>query len=222
MIREHKIENKDWNLIVDCPFNGNKTNFSESGIVLSGTGSFVTDPVTGTNQVARFTSSSHTFSISLSDFSLNDIGNCKIDLDFLFYSKNSPSYQNIIDNSSSGNGGLFTQIEGELRLGITLGGYNKPQTPSFSSQVLKIDLSQIQINTWYHLLMERYKDIEHIKLNRDNDIIGELYLSNMPEYDYYSYGHDNPGTSLAIGGSYKWTSRYMNGCIKNLKIYKHL
>lgn len=222
MRREHdRIEYKnEWDLIVDCPFNGTKNNLSGSGIVLTGTGNFDIDPITGTNSVFKSTSDSHRLFIEISDFALQDTGRCKIELDFLMLSSTRPSYPNIIDNGKSANGGIFTQREGNsFFFAITNKAYNVSQTPSFGAQKLTIPKSSIQLNQWYHLYMERYLDYEKVEVTSNGETIGSLFIKNLP----YFNANDNPDMGrLAIGGSYSWGSRYLNGCIKNLKIYRHI
>lgn len=219
MKREHKQQliNNNWKLIVDCPFNGNKTNNADSGIVLSGTGSFVTDPITGSNQVARFTSDSHRFFIELTDFAKQDTGRCKIELDFLCYNHSTPTYPNIMDNSKSGNAGIFTQREGSFwKFGITNKGYDVSQSPGFLDQVLIIDTNSIPLNQWMHLSMERYESIEKVQVTLGSSTLGFLERTDVGQFNA---ALNSLMGRLAIGGSYGWSRRYLNGCIKNLKIY---
>jgi len=216
--REH-IKEDDWLLIVDCPFNGNNINLANLSSLTGGT-TFTSDPVDSSRQVAYFTADSHRRYVPLSVFTKDDTGRCKIELDFLFYNHSTPTNPNIIDNSSSGNGGIYTQKEGVWKLAITNRAWNVTQTPTFAEQRLNIDVSNFTINNWYHLHIIRIPDLLEVEVTDSNNIqIG--YLRNTQVGVFNASLNGSWMKNLTIGGSSAYTPRYLNGCIKNLKIYRH-
>ena len=150
MPRRHHCQpppTNEWFLLLDCPFNGNKTDYANNIQLTGSNGNFVLDPVTGTNYCVRFTSDSHRMYLSLADFDKQDTGRCKIEVDFLCYSHSSPTYPNIIENCKSGNGGLFAQRDsGTWNFSISNRGYNVTQTPPFNTQLLQINPNLITLN----------------------------------------------------------------------------
>lgn len=212
----NKIEQDEWVLKVDCPFNGNKTNYADSGIVLNGNGTFVNDPAGEAIQVASFMNDGVGYYISLTDWPIGQAQECKIELDFRFVSYR--SYNNIVDSGKSGNGGVFVQIEsGNLRHGLTSCAYNYTAI-EFSKQVKNTPMTLIGYNQWAHLYMERHANHIRYEIRDSNgNLLSEFESDYTPALIYTS--HERP---FYIGRSSSFVGRYMNGYIKNLKIWYHV
>ena len=191
-------------LLIDAPLETNVNDISGNGNHLTkGTGgAFVT--IAGEQCLSAITANGGAYST----FPINDVINsCEIHLDFNLnsYGTNT-TYHNIIDSSrSGGNTGIFTQIEkGVWRIGF---GGN-------ASWYYIIPLTQTPINTWIRLVFSVKKQKLVVKI---------INLATGTEYVYDSIINlpvniIGLSTDLVLGGN-MYYSRYLNGYIKNFKLY---
>ena len=214
-IREHITQNSEWTLIIDCPFNGSNTNYAPSGITLSGGTTFTEDPTDNTIQVASILNDSQARTVSITQFPRDYQTRYRLELDYYVVSLLSGSYvHNIVDAASSGGAksGIFTQYD-KAHSWWYLG--NKVN--SGDTGLLTVNKNLCPVGNWYHLILQRVGSVVYACLkNSSGSVIDET------EYDSagsFVATNDN-GNTLKIGkGSY--SGRYLNGYIKNLKVWLH-
>lgn len=195
-------------LILDVPLNGNLKDYSGYGFDLqqiNGNAQFEN----ADDNVLGLKKDNDNPIIKTLGFSVNEIiNNCRIEIDFCFYSFTSPAYPNIIDSSNSGSSGILAQRNGNI---LQVGFLNSHQG------IINIPLTLLNEYRWYKLILEKISNYERFEI-----IDVEYNLTTfLNEIDDSLDNKTSTQDFIYLGASCGFGGRQLNGLLKNLRIYQY-